>query len=281
MTVVISSELVVSSQSQSSGGVTFNANNGIMGWINYVLPSNIQADSADPLFPIMQVANPSTYLYWLSTSMSMQRIIFTDNFENLLDYVGIAGHNFGSGACGVKIEVATDIDSSGDYDWTDVTSEVIPADDTPMMFRFTPAHYLAVSITLFPNDELPRIAVIYVGKLTIIERRMYVGHRIINYNTNANIVTGRSETGIFLGRINLGEFNETQIEFKNMTPQFYRSDLEPFRKEGIIRPFFFAWRPSSYPLEVGYCWAMSDMMVQNSVPNGFMTASLNVQGIVE
>jgi len=124
------------------------------------------------------------------------------------------------------------------------------------------------------------MAVVYVGKLTVIERRMYVGHRIINYNTTANVITGRSETGIFLGRISLGAFNESQIEFTNMTPQFYRSDLEPFRKAAITRPFFFAWRPSLYPLEVGYCWAMSDMTVQNSVSNGFMTASLNVQGIV-
>ena len=281
MTVVISSELVISSQSQSSGGVTFNANNGILGWVNYVLPSNIQADSADPLFPVTQLANPSTYLYWLSASTAMQRVIFTDNFENLLDYVGIAGHNFGSDAIGVKIEVASSIDSSGDYDWVDVTSEVIPVDDTPMMFRFTPGLHLAVSITLFPNGIAPRMAVVYVGKLTVIERRMYVGHRIINYNTTANVITGRSETGIFLGRISLGEFNESQIEFTNMTPQFYRSDLEPFRKAAITRPFFFAWRPSSYPLEVGYCWAMGDMSVQNTHPNGFMSASLNVQGIIE
>jgi len=280
MTVVISSELVISSQSQSSGGVTFNANNGILGWINYVLPSNIQADSANALFPVTQLANPSTYLYWLSLSTSMQRVIYTDNFENLIDYVGIAGHNFGTAGIGVKIEVAHAIDSSGDYDWMDVTAEVIPSDDTPMMFRFTPGHYLAVSITLFPNGVVPRMAVVYVGKLTIIERRMYVGHRIINYNSVANVVTGRSEFGQFLGRLSLGETTTSQIEFKNMTPQFYRSDLEPFRKAAITRPFFFAWRPSSYPHEVGYCWSMNDMNVQNTHANGFMSATLSVQGIV-
>lgn len=280
MTVVISSELVVSDVNLSPGGVTIGPNNGVLGWRNVVTASNTEADFEDTSFPVINVANPSTYFYWLSTSLSFQRVITTVNFSEMVDYVGIAGHNFGTGGVAVKIEVATLIDSSGDYDWEDVTDFMIPPDDSPLLFRFTPGSFLAVSITLMPSTVVPRMAVVYIGLLTRMERRIYVGHRIIKFNTVANIVTGRSEFGQFLGRLNLGQTTTSQIEFKNMTPQFYREELEPFRQAAIEIPFFFAWRPQAYPLEVGYCWSTADMEVPNSLANGFMAASLNVQGIV-
>lgn len=286
--IVISDELVLAPPvpTTTPGGVTLLANNPWVGWDNIVTPATVQVDSTSELAnPIANVANPSTYLYWKSAedvdAQPVQYVTITAPTTQMIDYIGISGHNFGSDGIGVLIEGATEVDSSGDPDWIDLTNEVMPADDTPMMFRFTKASYVGLRIRLALTDEPPQIAVVYCGELLILERRIYVGHRIVNYNESTNIVTGRSELGHFLGRLLLGEFNTSQIEMQNITPQFYRSGIEPWRKAAKTRPFFWAWRPSTYPLEVGYVWSTNDMQVSNSKANGFMQASLALQGITE
>lgn len=286
--IVISDELVLAAPAQttSPGGVTLLADNPWVGWHNIVVPSNVQVDADSEInYPLINIANPSTYLFWQSAedvdSQPVQYITITPSDTSELNYIGIAGHNYGSDGIGVVIEGATDIDSSGDPDYIELTNEVMPADDSPMMFRFTKQSYLSLRIRLTLTDAAPRAAVVYCGELLVLERRLYVGHRIINYNDTTNIVTGRSEMGQFLGRLVLGEFKSTQIELQNITPQFYRQGVEPWRQSMKTRPIFFAWRPSSYPFEVGYCWAMNDMQVSNSKANGFMQASISLQGIAE
>jgi hypothetical protein len=114
----------------------------------------------------------------------------------------------------------------------------------------------------------------------VLQRRIYVGHRPLLFNERANLVSGRSEGGQFLGRIVLGSFNEGSISQSNVTPDFYRELVEPWRQSGVTRPFFFAWRPGDYPEEAAYCWGANDMEVSNQHPNGMMQFSLSVQGIV-
>ena len=266
----------------SAGGVPLNANNPLIGWRNILTPFNVETDLAEVLFPAANLANPSTHLYWVSTATVFQSIqVNNDDFETV-DYVAIAGHNFGSSGCTVQIQTATELDSMGDYDWTEASIAVIPADDTPLLFRITSGQYLAIRIALMPNtDEPPRAAVVYMGELLVCERRMFVGHRPLTYNSMANVITGLSETGIFLGRILLGEFLTSQLDFKNITPEFFREDLDLFRVHAKTRPFFFAWRPNSFPREVGYAWAMGNMNVSNALSNGLMGASMPIQGIFE
>jgi hypothetical protein len=48
----------------------------------------------------------------------------------------------------------------------------------------------------------------------------------------------------------------------------------------VERPFFFAWRPDAYPYEVGYCWLTNDPQPSNALPNGMMSVSLEMAGVV-
>lgn len=284
--IVISDELVGSQTiGISVGGVVLNLNNPVIGWRNVVTTSTVNADSSTAANPVLNVANPSTYLFWESAApasvLGVQFLTISVNIEGEQDYVAIAGHNFGSANIAVQIEGATVLDSSGDPDWMELTPEVMPADDTPMLFRFKKRSYLMLRIRMELTNAAPRIAVVYCGDLLILERRIYVGHQIISFNTTANIVTGRSELGQFLGRLVLGEFSVSQLDLKNLTPLFYRNDFEPFRRNSIEKPFFFAWRPLKYPFEVGYCWTNGDVRVSNQTANGYMQASLQLQGITE
>lgn len=67
-----------------------------------------------------------------------------------------------------------------------------------------------------------------------------------------------SESGNFLGRIVVGQSLETALSLQNITPSWYRSNMEPFVTAAREAPFFFAWRPGSYPRELGYAWLAKD-----------------------
>jgi hypothetical protein len=127
----------------------------------------------------------------------------------------------------------------------------------------------------------PQLAVMYAGKLLQLERRIYVGHRVLSFNRRATVVTGLSEEATFLGRLVLGETNEATLDIKNATPAFYRSDIEPWLRDATRRPFFFAWRPFDYPAEVGFCWLSADAQMTNQRSNGMVQVSASLRGVVQ
>ena len=95
------------------------------------------------------------------------------------------------------------------------------------------------------------------------------------------MVTGFSDEATFLGRIVLGELNETQLSLQNITAAFFRSDMDPWLKNSVQYPFFFAWRPSSYPAEVGFCWLTANSQMTNQRPNGMVQVTASLRGVVQ
>jgi len=254
-----------------------NANNPLIAWKKIVTASEVVADQEAAGFPAINLANPSTALdlLWKATGTATQYVTFTIS-EPIIDYLAIAGHNFGSGAVAVSVEKWTG------SAWSEIVQASTPADDTPIIFRFVSIDPAPTQIRLkmVPTATIPQAAVAYIGKLLILPRRIYVGHQILTYNRRADIVTGMSERGQFLGRVVLSQTRESQIDISNVLPATYRSDIDPWLKASIESPFFFAWRPNAYPGEVGYCWASGDAVMSNQRTNGMVSFSLAVQGII-
>jgi hypothetical protein len=157
---------------------------------------------------------------------------------------------------------------------------VLLPDDGPTIFRFDPTSLSEVRLRLRPGNDVPTIAVAYTGRLLILQRRLYVGHTPIKYGRTVKVTNGRSESGNFLGRIVLGEQVGTSVALKNLTPGWYRSYLDPFVIAAKESPFFFAWRPGSYPYEVGYAWLTGDPQPTNQLSNGMMSVNLQMSGVV-
>ena len=44
-------------------------------------------------------------------------------------------------------------------------------------------------------------------------------------------------------------------------------------------PFFFAWRPASYPRETGFAWMTNNPKPSNQRSNGMMQISLSMGGV--
>ena len=273
MSVVISGNVVLT---DISGGGVINADNPLIGYRNLVTSSNVAATTQIAGFPASNLANPSTNLRWQGqASGSDQFITLALNTIEDVDYIGIARHNLGSAQIPVSIEA---LNSSSV--WVPLVGPAGLPNDGPVLFRFVPQGITSIRIRMEPSLAAPTAAVVYAGKLLVLQRRIYVGHTPINLGRRAKITNARSESGNFLGRIVLNETTETSVQLQDLTPSWFRSQLDPFVEASKEQPFFFAWRPGSYPYEIGYCWMTNDPRPSNQRSNGMMQISFEMAGIV-
>jgi hypothetical protein len=250
----------------------------VIGYENLVTPASVSSTTADALWPTVNLANPSTYDRWQGTSIIADEYLTTVvNRVDPVDYIGIARHNLGSGKFPVSVETqATSISS-----WVQKIAPVLLGDDAPAVFRFVPQSVYAVRLRIQPGAAgvVPRVAVMYVGKLLVLQRRTYAPHTPIKFGRTTRVSNGRSETGNFLGRVILQETNETTLAMTNLTAVWFRTYLDPFLIAAKGQPFFHAWRPASYPAEVGYAWLTGDPRPVNQKA-GLINVDLAMGGVI-
>lgn len=251
----------------------FTADNPVIGYKNNVVASGITATDEDTDHPATNVANTSTAEYWESTIDTVQYLEF--NFTSTaIDYVGIAAHNL----AGMTYEIEYKVTAGGT--WTAVDSPLVPQDNSAIVWYFTAitADYWRIKITPL-SGTYPKIGVVYIGEAVRLQRRIYVDHTPITYGRQTNVVHGMSERGDYLGRIVKNRVLSSSVEQENVTASYYRTIIEPFVKHADVdsKPYFFAWRPASYPVEVGYCWNTQNIVPSNQRSNGMMQFSINMR----
>jgi hypothetical protein len=246
-------------------------------WIGYrtvVAFTNITADEAATGFPVTNLANTSTAEFWRGTTTDPQGIVIAEGNTQECDYFALAKHNLGSTGATLLLQTSPD-----GVTWTDVTEEIAPADDYAIMYRFdaTQAAYWRLYIT--PGTAAPQAAILFLGLLLVAQRSLYVNHTPLTLGRSEQVTTGLSEDGQFLGRILRRQFLKSSVALSNLTPGWYRTHFDPFAEAAATRPCFWAWRPGSYPLEVGYAWLTNSPVPSNQRPNGMMQVSFEMQGV--
>lgn len=275
MSVVISSSYVLSNS--ISGGGTITADNPLIGYDNIVNTGSISTTTEDPDFPATNLANPATHLRWLGlggSPTSDEYVTVTNAVVQDIDYIAIARHNL------FTAQIAISVEYFNGSSWVELVAPVILPNDGPALFRFPKLAYAQIRLRLQTGNALPTIAVVYSGELLVMQRRMYVGHTPINMGRSTMQASLRSISGNFLGRIVLGRKVSTRASFQNLTPAWYRTYLAPFVLAAEEIPFFFAWRPSTYPNEVGYAWLSDDAIPQNQRSNGMMQIEFSLEGVI-
>ncbi len=279
MSIVISTSYVIS-PSLSGGGI-ITADNPLIGYDNIVDTGSIASTTEDPDFPATNLANPATHLRWagLVSSPEADEYVTVTNTDAVdIDYIAFARHNFFTAQIAVSVEYL-DMSASPD-EWVELIAPVILPSDGPALFRFPKLTYAAVRLRMQSGSAAPTMAVVYCGALLVIQRRLYVGHTPITMGRTINCASLRSVNGNFLGRIVLGRKVSTQAAFQNFTPDWYRTYMAPFVLAAEEIPFFFAWRPSSYPNEIGYAWLTQDPIPTNQRTNGMMQVELALEGVI-
>lgn len=269
--IVISNSIVLN-EDEATAGV--NANNPRIGWHNIVTETNVAADEEASGFPVVNLSDPDTYKRWKGETTAAQAVTVTLGAAEVVNYFGIVGHNFGSTGATIKLQGSSDSSS-----WVDITNEQLLADDFAFMSEFADATYRYYRLYITPGSAAPQLAVLYIGRVLRMQRRIYVGVQPPTLNRTSENSSGFSESGQFLGRVRRSTRLEHAPEFQNITPSWYRNYFMPFVEASESLPFFYAWRPGSYPDEVAFCWHMKDPEGTNQRPNGMMSVQMNMQGI--
>jgi hypothetical protein len=287
MPVIISDSLSVSAVQ------TFDADNPLIGYEQLVLAANVTSGTpSDPDtsvdedgFPASNVAGPETDAAWLAdTAVGDVQLEIAFDGLNPIDYIGIASHNLGTARRACQLFGATSEDGSGDPIYSSISQEFMPADDLAILVRVEEANYIAVKLVMTDSQagegDAPQVAVIYAGKLLVMERKIQVSFTPITMGRNDEVLSGRSENGKFLGRIITSSWLECSVNFQALSPDWYREFVEPFVINARTEPFFFAWAPVSYPDEVGYAWFNDDVMPTITDPAlKILSLTLKLQGI--
>lgn len=258
----ISSSLVLTLQ-------RIRENAGKLCYRNIVAPETISATSSRFRFPATNMANPATAFGWEAADTATQTITIDNPSGATIDYLGIARHNLDQQ--GLTLEVR----------FNGVTVQApSPVDPKQaLLFLFAEATPTTIEIIISGATSPPKIAVIYAGQSVTLQRNIYVGHTPINYGRDRKMVNGVSQSGEYLGTVELNQTLSTSVELRHLTPDWYRDTLDPFIGQTPRRPCFWAWRPEKYPGEIGYCWIDGDPRPVNQLSNGMMSISWNFVGI--
>lgn len=267
--------IVISSSVVLSDGGDIDENNPLVGYKNLVSPATLTADGEDASFPVENAASQLTSLRWVGADNSEQYLTIDTDGLGDVDYLAVARHNFGT----EQIEVVPEGKVTSMDSYSELTDSLLPGDDSPILFRFDKSGYFSVRLKMSSGSGAPFVGIIFVGELLVVQRRIYVGHTPIHMGLVTRTQNNRSQSGEFLGQVITNEIFDTEAVFRNLTPSWYRANFQPFVEAAKTSPFFFAWRPGDYPLEVGLVTFADDPTPENSRANGMMDVTLQMTGL--
>jgi hypothetical protein len=153
-------------------------------------------------------------------------------------------------------------------------------DSLPIIFRFADSSN-PLSLQLTQGTEAAQIAVIYAGTMLVLERsvKVDVQHADITHARQSEVLGGMSESGNFLGRVLIREWRESQAEFAWFTPDWYRTNFEPFAASAMTEPFFWAWNPTEYPDDTAFAWLIEEIRPETDPATRRMAATISMRAI--
>ena len=242
-----------------------------IGWATIVTESSITASSAASEFPATAPVNPLTWDRWLPEALPATWQVDAGVAADV-DYLGIAAHTLADGLLNVTVQ------RSGDaLAWTDVVTHE-PVDNGPILFLFAPvaARYWRL---LIDGGSPQHVGVIQLGQVLAMPRPIYGGLSPLALSRATTIQPQRSEQGQFLGRSVIRGGLRGELSWRHLSAAWYRTTFDPFVASALVRPFFLAWRPATFPEDVGYVWTGADIVPSNMGVRGLMQVSLPVEGL--
>ena len=276
--LVISSSLVL-----VPGSPTLDPALPLIGWQNQVTTGNLVADTANVDFPASNVANQSTVQRWVAGDQTEQFITVTIGTTDPIDYLAVARHNFGSASIAVAVEGYTQVGISPPGPiWETLVGPRMLGDDSPLMFRFPAQSLAGIRLHLYPGAVPATAAVLYVGKLLVMEIGMQLNYTPLKDGRVANAVTGVSANGNLLGRIVINQYAQSTAIFSYLDGDWFIENMRDFISALPEQFFFFVWDPEDHPDEVGYAAAETPLPTGTIHQlNGMRTLQLVMSGIVK
>jgi hypothetical protein len=193
--------------------------------------------------------SPNTFDRWNFTGS--QTITYTLPANTDIDAIGVGAHNL-SGRT-ITAEYSTTVDGS----WLSFGS-ASQTDNLPALLLRASVSARRIRVTV-SGTGAGYIGVIYAGLKLQMPHPIYGGHTPLQFSATTDYFNNRSESGEWIGRQIRRRGFETEFSFDRLQPAWYRTFFQPFVESAKENPFFIAWRPVTYPGEVGYCWTEADI----------------------
>lgn len=273
MSIVLSRAVQVALQESAA------VNRPVLAWKNVVGFDTISATSEADHYPATNLANQSTIPLqsWKATSTATNYLTSTVASAEGVDYVGFAGHNFGSTGQTVSIER---LGTAEDATWEEVFEPFIPGSDGALLLLFETGFAASIRAKLTGGDAAAQCAVMMAGAALRLPKGVQPGSTPLPYGRQRNIVTGQSQSGAYLGRRINGGTRRSQVAIHNIPGDWYRSHLDAFVEASADTAFFWAWAPETHPDEVGYAWLTSEPNPAPTQANGRINLQFDMQGVL-
>lgn len=245
-----------------------------IGWHNLVPESTLSASSEDPDNPVRLLSNYFTFDSWKASGPGVQWVEIDLTRIQRVNYVGIAAHNF------FNVEASWQFQYFDGATWQALTEERLMNDNRPILTRFDAVSAKQFRVLILNSVQPVYIGVLFIGRIMEFERGVYIGHEPASYNRVDNIVNSVSEGGQFIGRSTVSEGGRTSIDLDWLSPVYVRSVYVPFQLHARLKPFFFAWKPSTYQTEIIYGWSTSEPVPKVSGHN-YYSASISMRGDID
>lgn len=246
-----------------------------IGYDNFVPSSVVTATTEAVGFPADAVQRQTTWERWKPTALPATLSIDSGTAPSGTgSYIGIAAHTLGSSSATIAFEY-----SVNGTDWTTVET-LAPANNSAIMIIFAEvqAQYWRIVVS---GSTVPNIGSVYIGVTLDMERPIYGGHSPISLSRQTVVRPTESEKGQWLGRSVIRYGLQTSYAWKNLTAAWYRANFDLFVREARFHPFFIAWRPADFPLEVAYGWTSQDIQPINSGTRDLMSVSISVSAYAD
>ena len=216
---------------------------------------------------------PNTFERFISGN-GLYTLKFQLSSITAIDFVAIGAHNAGTHAGGVSILVqyATTVGGA-----LTTIENLTFADNSAKMILFDEITAAEIALVFSTSTGL-ELGVLYAGKALEMQRPIYGGHTPINLSAKTQYDSVISESGNFLGRTIKRQGVETSFNWQHLSPDWYRTNFQPFVLSAKTIPFFLMWRPDRYSDSV-FGFTTSDIAPSNmGGGSGLMSVSIKVMG---
>jgi len=252
-----------------------NLNHGRIGIKSFLTSANVSASSSKADFPITNLGNSFTAERWKPNVLNANTWVkMTLPQQRSINYCGIAAHTLGTSNCGAILQASFD-----NIDFFNI-AEINPNTNASIMFNFPTisAAYWRVFIVDNGGGVIPSIGGLNFGLAMIFERGIFAGHTPVNFSLKTKTLRNVTEGGQYVGASIISQGINGSISLKNITSKFMREQFRPFIILARTKPYFFAWRPFEYPLEVAFGWTNSDIRPTNMGVRDLMSVDFNYDG---
>jgi hypothetical protein len=261
-------------------------NQPIIGWDNRI--TSAVATSAAAGFPAAAALTYASYEGW---SPDGGNGTLTVSVNALSGYVGV--YINGTGTVKLSHLVGSTTTQLGEYSGRGA-----------FVVLFNQANVVLIDVEVVGLTGF--VANVMAGPLTELQRKIFVGHRPIKFARQVDRAQGLSESGAFLGSIIRRQTNATRIDVSNLTPDYYKDQLDGFIEASTRQPHYWSYRREltsggspqtlvwgsftmvwgSAPIvvsgfvdssdQVAWAQVQGDPEVQNQLPNGMMSAGWSI-----